>query len=71
MYSARAWGGGTDPFILTKFLPYEAPAEGAAEDPIVSFVVFEWKDEKYIGADTPQVRSPLTLINPIRLLRVG
>ncbi|KAI9719893.1 MAG: hypothetical protein M1828_006023 [Chrysothrix sp. TS-e1954] len=72
MYSSRAWGGGTDPFILTKFLPYKPPAEGAVDDPIVSFVVFEWKDEKYIGADTPQVqRISIEARDQSRLLKVS
>lgn len=44
MYSKSAWGGPVDPFILMKFLPYEGD-----EDPIVSLVVFEWKDEDLIG----------------------
>ncbi|KAK6834250.1 hypothetical protein PG987_008944 [Apiospora arundinis] len=46
MYDKKAWGGPTDPFILTKFLG--DPIEGDA-DPIVSLVVFEWKDEKFVG----------------------
>ena len=58
MFSERAWGGGTEPFILTKFLPYDPPEDQPQlEDPVVSFIVFEWRDEKYIGADTEQVRG--------------
>ena len=44
MYSRSAWGGPVDPFILIKFLPVTTDA-----DPIVSMVIFEWKDENFIG----------------------
>lgn len=46
MYSRSAWGGDTDPFISTKFI--KATAEGDS-DPIVSVVIFEWKDEDLVG----------------------
>ena len=46
MYSRKAWGGDTDPFILTTFT--EETPEGD-EDPVVSLVVFEWKDHDLIG----------------------
>lgn len=46
MYSKTAWGGSVDPFILTKFI--QATPEGD-EDPIVSLVIFEWKDEDLVG----------------------
>ncbi|KAI3398460.1 hypothetical protein diail_9141 [Diaporthe ilicicola] len=53
MYSKSAWGGPVDPFILIKFIPHEGD-----QDPIVSLVVFEWKDEDLIGVypspDAPQ-----------------
>lgn len=35
-----------DPFILTKFI--QATPDGD-EDPIVSLVIFEWKDEDLVG----------------------
>ena len=35
-----------DPFILTKFI--QVTPEGD-EDPIVSLVIFEWKDEDLVG----------------------
>ena len=45
-----------DPFILTKFI--QAKPEGD-EDPIVSLVIFEWKDEDLVGVwpseDAPKV----------------
>lgn len=54
MYSKSAWGGPVDPFILIKFLPQQSE-----QDPVVSLVVFEWKDEDLIGVypspDAPQV----------------
>lgn len=63
-----------DPFILTKFI--QATPEGG-EDPIVSLVIFEWRDEDLVGVwpseDAPKVgtvamhsRRP-TLIGTVRL----
>lgn len=58
MYSRSAWGGPVDPFVLTVFpnKTYEGDA-----DPIVSLIVFEWKDQDLIGVypspDALQVRS--------------
>ena len=46
MYSRKAWGGDTDPFILTEFIKTTPKGD---EDPIVSFVVFEWHDEELVG----------------------
>ena len=45
MYSKAAWGGSVDPHILIKF---EKQTDGEA-DPIVSLIVFEWKDFELIG----------------------
>lgn len=45
MYSRKAWGGKTDPYILTKFIKPEK-VEG---DPTISLVVFEWSDRDLIG----------------------
>lgn len=74
MYSKSAWGGSVDPFILTKFI--QATPEGG-EDPIVSLVIFEWKDEDLVGVwpseDAPKVGSiglqsvRPTLIHTVRL----
>jgi hypothetical protein len=49
MYSKAAWGGPVDPFILTVFPQKDIEGDG---DPIVSLVVFEWKDESLIGIRT-------------------
>ena len=58
MYSRSAWGGDTDPFILTKFM--QNTPEGD-EDPVVSLVIFEWKDEELVGVwpseDAAKVRA--------------
>ncbi len=80
MYSKRSWGGDVDPFILTKFT--KATPEGD-EDPLVSLVMFEWRDEDLVGVwpspDAAKVgkiyllgESPLTagrLIERIHLQR--
>jgi hypothetical protein len=46
MYSSASWGGSVDPFILTAF--DNSSYKGDA-DPVVSFVIFEWRDEHLIG----------------------
>ena len=49
MYSKSAWGGDTDPFISAAFVKAE-PKEGEGDpDPIVSVVIFEWRDEELVG----------------------
>jgi hypothetical protein len=67
MYSRKSWGGNVDPFILVKFVkPDDLPA---AEDPVVSLVIFEWSDRPLVGAVVPnkdgegeRVRSPRTML---------
>ena len=46
MYSKSAWGGDTDPFIETKFIKITPPDD---QDPLVSLVIFEWRDENLVG----------------------
>ena len=50
-----------DPFILTTFI--KTTQEGD-EDPLVSLVVFEWRDEDLVGRwpndDAPKVCTPVT-----------
>ncbi|KAI1340478.1 lung seven transmembrane receptor-domain-containing protein [Xylariaceae sp. FL0016] len=46
MYSKSAWGGPVDPFILTVFPDKEIQGD---DDPVVSLVIFEWKDQELIG----------------------
>lgn len=46
MYSKNAWGGPVDPFILVKFTDV---GKDQGDDPIASLVIFDWKDEDYIG----------------------
>lgn len=50
MYSRTAWGGDVDPFISAKFIKVE-PGEGedVDPDPMVSVVIFEWRDENLVG----------------------
>jgi hypothetical protein len=49
MYSEAAWGGPVDPFILVNFNNLTGDPNAQGDDPIVSLVIFEWKDEDYIG----------------------
>ncbi|KHJ35360.1 putative integral membrane protein [Erysiphe necator] len=46
MYSQKAWGGSVEPYILVNFTKNET---GDNPDPIVSLVIFEWKDYDLIG----------------------
>lgn len=64
MYSRQSWGGQVNPFILTKFITPESIPNGT--DPIVSLVVFEWKDKdligKSMGPDGMEVSNGKTLM---------
>jgi hypothetical protein len=63
MYSKNAWGGPIDPFILVKFTDVGKDQEG---DPIVSLVVFEWKDEEYIGIlPSPDATQKTEICDPL------
>lgn len=46
MYSKAAWGGPVDPYISIVFPKPEVPDD---QDPTVSIVIFEWKDEPLVG----------------------
>ncbi|KAL1954166.1 hypothetical protein VTO42DRAFT_1574 [Malbranchea cinnamomea] len=49
MYSRKAWGGDVDPFILVKVNKVEVKDS----DPLMSLLIFEWKDENLIGRYPP------------------
>ncbi|KAM5444350.1 Membrane protein ptm1 [Microsporum ferrugineum] len=46
MYGKKAWGGDINPFILLRMQSVKEK-----ENPIMSLVIFEWKDENLIGRD--------------------
>ncbi|KAL8968317.1 MAG: hypothetical protein Q9183_002521 [Haloplaca sp. 2 TL-2023] len=46
MYSKKSWGGDTDPFVLTTL---DKASPEPDEDTLVSLVVFEFRDEDFIG----------------------
>lgn len=46
MYSRNSWSGAVDPFILIKFFGATEPSK---DDSIVSLVMFEWSDRRFIG----------------------
>lgn len=46
MYNQKAWGGSIEPFILTKFVNN---TQKGTDDPSVSLVIYEWRDEDLIG----------------------
>ncbi len=58
MYSQNLWGGPVDPFILVRFDKYDGP-----DDPIVSLVIFEWKDEEFVGV-YPSSNAIQVCVNP-------
>lgn len=47
MYSKKSWGGSVDPFINVVIAKAENIPEG--EDPIMSFVIFEYLDKNLVG----------------------
>ncbi|ERS96988.1 uncharacterized protein SPSK_02343 [Sporothrix schenckii 1099-18] len=65
MYSRSSWGGAVDPFILVKFDSYDGPV-----DPIVSLLIFEWRDEPFIG-DQPDPSKPKIIICEPQYVKLG
>ena len=61
MYSQQAWGGPVDPFILIKFTDVGKEQQG---DPVVSMVVFEWRDEDLIGIRPSPGATQVRLTRP-------
>lgn len=55
MYGKKAWGGDVDPFILLAVDKVEKPEKS---DPLMSVVIFEWKDEELIGRQGADPRAP-------------
>lgn len=55
MYSRRAWSGNTDPFIMANFMTPENLAPD--QDPVVSLVIFEWNDRKFLGVPDKNAES--------------
>lgn len=55
MYSRRAWGGNTDPYIMVNFTKPKDLPEG--QDPIVSLAIFEWSGRKYLGVPSKDQES--------------
>lgn len=50
MYNKADWGGAVDPFIMVNFDKVTVTDDS---DPVVSLVIFEWKDEELIGVTMP------------------
>ena len=48
MYNADQWGGTVPPYIMTVFDNFTGETD---HDPIVSFVMFEWRDQDLLGKD--------------------
>lgn len=42
MFNKKAWGGNNDPVITVKFTPHH-------DDHIVSMIIFEFRDEGFLG----------------------
>jgi hypothetical protein len=62
MYSKKSWGGSIEPFILLKFLKADIKGDDNA-DPLVSVLVWEFKDSDLIGKPTgaPQEDVSMTV----------
>ncbi|EPE03292.1 lung seven transmembrane receptor domain-containing protein [Ophiostoma piceae UAMH 11346] len=65
MYSRTTWGGAVDPFILVKFDKYTGPV-----DPVISLLIFEWKDEEFIGTQ-PDPTHPKIIICEPQFVKLG
>ncbi|CAI4217979.1 unnamed protein product [Parascedosporium putredinis] len=50
MYSKSAWGGNVDPYIQVVFVNDTVKPD---TDPIISLLIFEWKDLDLIGVEDP------------------
>lgn len=59
MYSKNSWGGPTDPYISLMFDKY-----GGSAHPIVSVLIFEWKDEKFIGIQRDPSQPRVIICEP-------
>jgi len=51
MYSKNSWGGPVDPYIQVVFV--NDSSINPDTDPIVSLLIFEWKDIDLIGVKDP------------------
>jgi hypothetical protein len=52
MYSKTAWGGPVEPFIDIVFQNSSVQPD---TDPIISLIIFEWKDLDLIGVPNPNL----------------
>lgn len=69
MYSRKSWGGSVDPFVLVN-LEKQTP-EGDA-DPLLSLVIFEWKDEEFVGVyPTPDAVSVRVVSSHVALSQIS
>ncbi len=60
MYSRKAWGGSREPVIQVNF---EKQTPEGDQDPVISTIIFEWRDEKFVGRYlTPDAISVWTLM---------
>lgn len=50
MYSKSSWGGNVDPYIEVVFVNDTVKPD---TDPVVSLLIFEWKDIDLIGVKDP------------------
>lgn len=48
MYNKADWGGEVDPYIQVNFKKLTVTDNS---DPVVSLVIFEWRDEQLIGLE--------------------
>lgn len=50
MYNMDDWGGPVDPYIQVNFDKMTVTDDS---DPVVSLIIFEWRDEPLIGVQLP------------------
>lgn len=53
MYSQKAWGGSTQPYIMVRFSGYEPKGDEDTADPVIAAVIFEYSDNENLGRELP------------------
>lgn len=65
MYSRKAWGGGVEPYILTKFVKYQPNGEQDDADPVIAAVIFEYSENELLGKESPSAPGQVRIADLI------
>jgi hypothetical protein len=64
MYGRKTWGGPVDPFIEVKFLTDKSKTD----KPVASMIIFEWRDQDYVGVPSPNGYTKVRLLPQVQPL---